>query len=74
MADVFNLIRYNIVNTLLRMDMISIYNSFSLLDFFVALLIFGAVLPVFVITVNNWGQTFVRSTEVRGRKSNDDKK
>lgn len=55
MAEVFNLIRYNIVNVLIRMDMIYIYDSFSLLDFFVALLIFGAVLPVFVITVNNWG-------------------
>ena len=50
----FSLIKQQFLKVIATMDSFNIFGDFSLLDFFVALLVLGAILPIVIITVSSW--------------------
>lgn len=54
MNDVFAFIKENFVKVIYVMDSYNIFGDFSILDFNITLLVFGAILPIVIVTVNNW--------------------
>lgn len=50
----FSLIKQQFLKVIATMDSFNIFGNFSVLDFFVALLVLGSILPIVIITVSNW--------------------
>lgn len=76
-SQAFSLIKQQFVKVVTTMDSVNIFGNFSVLDFFVAMLVFGAILPIVIITVNNWSGGAVANARERSvaaeRKSNTEK-
>ena len=53
----FNFVRALFVKVISTLDNIRLFGDFSILDFNVALLILGAILPIVIVTVKNWSST-----------------
>lgn len=53
-ATAFSLIKQQFLKVVETMDSIKLYGNFSILEFFIALLVLGAILPIVIITVANW--------------------
>lgn len=56
----FSFIRSLFVKVISTLDKINIFGDFSVLDFNVALLILGAILPIVIVTVKNWSNSHIR--------------
>lgn len=50
----FDFIKSLFVKVFSTLDKVYIFGSFSVLDFNIALLLLGAILPVVIVTVRNW--------------------
>ena len=57
MSVVFEFIKQNFVAVISYMDSWRLFGDFSILDFNITLLIFGAILPIVIITVSNWSSS-----------------
>lgn len=64
-SQAFSLIKQQFVKVVTTMDGVNIFGNFSVLDFFVAMLVFGAILPIVIITVNNWSGGAVSAANAR---------
>lgn len=53
-STAFSFIKSLFVKVFYTLDSISIFGDFSILDFNIALLLLGAILPVVIVTVRNW--------------------
>lgn len=53
----FDFIKSLFIKVFSTLDKIFILGSFSVLDFNIALLLLGAILPVVIITVRNWSSS-----------------
>lgn len=53
----FDFIKSLFIKVFSTLDKIYLFGSFSILDFNIALLLLGAILPVVIITVRNWSST-----------------
>ena len=53
-TSAFSLIKQQFLKVIATMDSFNIFGNFSVLDFFVALLVLGSILPIVIITVSNW--------------------
>lgn len=65
MSEVLEFIRQNFVAVIAYMDRYEIFGDFSILDFNITLLIFGAILPIVLITVNNWSSGSIQGQDTR---------
>lgn len=64
-AQAYSLIKAQFMEVLRAMNLIKIFGDFTILDFFIAILIFGAILPIVIITVNNWSSGAIPNVETR---------
>lgn len=64
----FTFIKQQFLKVIYTIDNINIFGDFSVLDFNIALLIFGAILPIVIVTVNNWSNSSISKYENRNRK------
>lgn len=67
----FDFIKSLFVKVFSTLDKIQILGSFSILDFNIALLLLGAILPVVIITVRNWSSS-AHSEQVKIKKHRDE--
>lgn len=65
MTDVFAFVKDNFIKVIYFMDNAYIFGEFSVLDFNITLLIFGAILPIVLITVNNWTNGSIQGQDTR---------
>ena len=72
----FSLIKQQFLKVIATMDSFNIFGDFSVLDFFVALLVLGSILPIVIITVSNWSGGAIAGARSRSsfssRKSKND--
>lgn len=66
-AQAYSLIKAQFMEVLRAMNLVKIFGDFTILDFFIAILIFGAILPIVIITVNNWSSGAVSGIETRSQ-------
>lgn len=65
----FSLIQQQFLKVIATMDSFNIFGNFSVLDFFVALLVLGAILPIVIITVSNWSSGAISGARSRSSVS-----
>lgn len=70
-STAFSFIRSLFVSVISYMNKLTIFGGVSVLDFNIALLILGAVLPIVIITVKNWSNGQVSSTKRSNKKGSD---
>lgn len=66
----FDFIKSLFVKVFSTLDKVYIFGSFSVLDFNIALLLLGAILPVVIVTVRNWSSR-VHYDNVKNSKRGD---
>lgn len=71
-ASAFNFVKSFFVKIVYTLDSIYIFGNFSVLQFNIALLMFGAILPLVINVVSNWSNGHVNSSRDR-RHSKDSK-
>ena len=67
-SSAFSLVKSQFIQVVETMDSIKLFGNFSILEFFIALLVMGAILPIVIITIANWS-TSSFSASVRAEKS-----
>lgn len=67
MNVVFSFIKENFLKVIYMLDSYNLFGDFSILDFNITLLIFGAILPIVLITVSNWSNSTVGKIESERR-------
>lgn len=74
-SQAFALVKQQFVQAINTLDSIDLFGNFSILEFFIALLVLGAILPVVIITIANWSNdAFSASVRAERRKSKMDMK
>lgn len=68
----FGFIKNIFISVISYLDKIQIFGEFSVLDFNIVLLVFGAVLPIVIVTVKNWSNS-AHNNAVRERRYNKNK-
>lgn len=53
-ATAFSLVKQQFVQVINTLDSIKLFGNFSIFEFFIALLVLGAILPIVIITIANW--------------------
>lgn len=53
-AEAFALVKQQFIQVINTMDSIKLFGNFSILEFFIALLVLGGILPIVIITISNW--------------------
>lgn len=74
-SQAFALVKQQFIQAINTLDSIELFGNFSILEFFIALLVLGAILPVVIITIANWSNdAFSASVRSERRKSKTDMK
>lgn len=74
-SQAFSLVKQQFIQAINTLDSIELFGNFSILEFFIALLVLGAILPVVIITIANWSNdAFSASVRAERRKSKSDMK
>lgn len=53
-SEAFSLVKQQFIQVINTMDSIKLFGNFSILEFFIALLVLGGLLPIVIITISNW--------------------
>lgn len=69
MSEVYSLIKSVFIQVISFMDNAYIFGDFSVLDLNITLLIFGAILPIVIVTVSNWTNRSVGNIESERRNN-----
>lgn len=73
-SEAFALVKQQFIQVINTMDSIKLFGNFSILEFFIALLVLGGILPIVIITISNWSNSAVfasvRSQRDERRKDN----
>lgn len=72
-STAFSLVKQQFIQVVNTMDSIKLFGNFSILEFFIALLVLGGILPIVIITVANWSSSSY-SASVRAERKKDNKK
>lgn len=74
-SQAFALIKQQFIKAISTLDSIVLFGNFSILEFFIALLVLGAILPIVIITIANWStNSYSASLRAERRKSKTDMK
>lgn len=74
-SQAFALVKQQFIQAINTLDSIELFGNFSILEFFIALLVLGAILPVVIITIANWStNSYSASLRAERRKSKTDTK
>ena len=66
-SQAFALVKQQFIKVINSMDSIKLFGNFSILEFFIALLVLGGILPIVIITISNWSNNAV-SASVRSQR------
>lgn len=66
-SQAFSLVKQQFIQAVNTLDSIELFGNFSILEFFIALLVLGAILPIVIVTIANWSNDFL-STSVRAER------
>lgn len=66
-SEAFALVKQQFIQVITTMDSIKLFGNFSILEFFIALLVLGGILPIVIITISNWSNNAV-SASVRSQR------
>lgn len=74
-SQAFALVKQQFIQAISTLDSIKLFGNFSILEFFIALLVLGAILPIVIITIANWStNSYSASLRSERRKSKSDMK
>ncbi len=72
-AQAFALVKQQFIQAVNTLDSVQLFGNFSILEFFIALLVLGAILPIVIVTIANWSNdTLSASVRSERRKKNTD--
>lgn len=72
-ASAFALVKQQFLQVINTMDSIKLFGNFSILEFFIALLVLGGILPIVIITVANWSSSSYSASVRAERKKHNNK-
>ena len=58
-SQAFALVKQQFIQAVNTLDSIKLFGNFSILEFFIALLVLGAILPIVIVTIANWSNDFL---------------
>lgn len=71
----FALVKQQFIQAVNTLDSVNLFGDFSILEFFIALLVLGAILPIVIVTIANWSNdTLSASVRSERRKNKTDMK
>lgn len=53
-SQAFSLVKQQFTQAIDMLDSVELFGNFSILEFFIALLVLGAILPIVIVTIANW--------------------
>lgn len=53
-SQAFALVKQQFIQAVNTLDSVKLFGDFSILEFFIALLVLGAILPIVIVTIANW--------------------
>lgn len=74
-SQAFALVKQQFIQAVNTLDSVKLFGDFSILEFFIALLVLGAILPIVIVTIANWSNdTLSASVRSERRKNKTDMK
>lgn len=74
-SQAFALVKQQFIQAVNTLDSVNLFGDFSILEFFIALLVLGAILPIVIVTIANWSNdTLSASVRSERRKNKTDMK
>ena len=74
-SQAFALVKQQFIQVINTLDSVKLFGNFSILEFFIALLVLGAILPIVIVTIANWSNdSLSASIRAERRKRNTDMK
>ena len=52
--EAFALVKQQFIQVINTLDSVKLFGNFSILEFFIALLVLGAIMPIVIVTIANW--------------------
>ena len=72
-STAFALVKQQFIQVVNTMDSIKLFGNFSIFEFFIALLVLGAILPIVIITIANWSSNSFSATVRSERRKKQNK-
>lgn len=74
-SQAFALVKQQFIQVINTLDSVKLFGDFSILEFFIALLVLGAIMPIVIVTIANWSNdSLSASMRAERRKSKTDMK
>lgn len=67
-SQAFALVKQQFIQVINSLDSIKLFGNFSILEFFIALLVLGAIMPIVIVTIANWSNNAVAAS-VRSQRN-----
>ena len=68
-SQAFALVKQQFIQVINSMDSIKLFGNFSILEFFIALLVLGGILPIVIITISNRSNNALSASVRADRRS-----
>lgn len=65
----FALVKQQFIQVINMLDSVKLFGDFSILEFFIALLVLGAIMPIVIVTIANWSNNSF-SASIRSERRN----
>ena len=72
-SQAFSLVKQQFIQAVNTLDSVELFGNFSILEFFIALLVLGAILPIVIVTIANWSNDTFSANVRADRRAEADK-
>lgn len=72
-SQAFALVKQQFIQAVNTLDSVKLFGNFSILEFFIALLVLGAILPIVIVTIANWSNDTLSASMRAERRKNSHK-
>lgn len=72
-SEAFALVKQQFIQAVNTLDSVELFGNFSILEFFIALLVLGAILPIVIVTIANWSNDAISFSVRAERKKHNTK-
>ena len=69
-SQAFALVKQQFIQVINTLDSIKLFGNFSILEFFIALLVLGAIMPIVIVTIANWSNDSLSASIRSERRKN----
>lgn len=69
-SQAFALVKQQFIQVINTLDSIKLFGNFSILEFFIALLVLGAIMPIVIVTIANWSNDSLSASMRAERRKN----